>query len=806
MISAMRTKLLFIILLLAFTPVHAQVSQVTLSGIVRVEQDRSPLPYVNVVLFQGLDSTFVAGTVTNEAGLFTLSGVKPGSYTMRLSIVGFERRYIPIQVGRLTAFLDLGTYYMKEASGRLGEVTVTGQRDAIDEQIDKKSYSLQENLSQLGGSVLQAMQNLPGITIDREGKVFLRGSDKVAILIDGKQTAITGVGAQAGLDNIPASAIERIEIITNPSARYDASGNAGVINIIFRKESDEGLNGRAGFVFGLGGLTERRPNFDGMRDQYRFSPKINPSISGNYKKGDVNWVLQSDLLWHKTNMKSEFTDRVYLSGAGVTQQFQENRTQPIFNFKTGVDWSIDPSNLLSFSLLFNHREYTDLGDIPYLNTFTSQRERLWTYYENEVNQTLFATLTHTFAFLQPGHKVTTSLNYSYRHKDEVFYFENELPNLVGTDTTSLIADEHIWDFTVDYIKPLRSGRLELGTKQRSRVFPNDIMFDPGLNTILDPGLAGTAEYREWLSAGYANLVYEKGMFQLEGGTRLEYVEVDYLVDPNHSVYRSDGFSYIDVFPSVRATQLMPGDVRISAHYNRRVDRPEESALRVFPTYANPEILVLGNPGLEPQFTQSLELGFRKAWADGYVSSVAYHRVTDNLMTRIITQVPGSEQLISISQNADKGFNTGIEWVVSQRFGSVFNVNASANLYQNRIGAFEIVNAYPNNTLYVRDQESNYTGNVKLNGLFKFRTGLDVQISGSYLAADIIPQGKILPRYSVDFGLNYKVQGGQGELFVNASDLFSTLVTEQELEGGLFTLRSKDYYETQVVRVGYQYRF
>ncbi len=785
---------------------YAQVSQVTVSGIVRIEQDRTPLPFVNVVLFQGLDSTFVAGTVTSEAGLFTFAGVRPGSYTMRLSIIGFERRYIPVQVGRLSAFLDLGTFYMKEASTRLGDVTVTGQRDAIDEQLDKKSYSLQDNISQLGGSVLQAIQNLPGITIDRDGKIYLRGSENVAILLDGKQTAITGVGAQSGLDNIPASAIERIEIITNPSARFDASGAAGVINIIFRKESDEGLNGRAGFVFGMGGLTERRANFAGMRDQYRFSPKLNPSVSGNYKKGDVNLFVQSDLLWHKTNMKSEFTDRVYLSGEGITQQFQENRTQPIFNFKTGLDWNVNPSNVLSFSLLFNHREYTDLGDIPYLNTVSRQQTRLWKYYENEVNQTLFATLTHAYAFLQPGHKLVSSLNYSYRHKDEVFYFDNILPSFVGTDTTSLIADEHIWDMTLDYTKPLRSGRLELGTKQRSRVFPNDIMFDPGFNSILDPGLAGTAEYREWLSAGYANLVFERDMFQLEGGLRLEFVEVDYLVDPNHSVYRSDGFSYVDLFPSVRATRLMPGDVRVSAYYNRRVDRPEESALRVFPTYANPEVLVLGNPGLEPQFTQSMELGFRKSWGDGYVSSVGYHRITDNLMTRIITQVPGTERLTSISQNADKGWNTGLEWVLSQRFGSSFNLNASANLYQNRIGEFTIVNAYPNNITYSRSEESNYTGNVKMNGLFKFASGVDFQVTGTYLAADIIPQGKILPRYSVDIGLNWRVQGGQGELFVNASDLFSTLVTEQELEGSGFVLRSKDYNETQVVRIGYQYRF
>lgn len=787
------------------TQLLAQVSQVSISGIVRVESNRSPLPYVNVVLFQGTDSTFVAGTISNEQGFFTLSGIKPGQYTLRLSSIGYNRVFLPLQVGRLSAFLDLGTIYLSESAARLGEITVQAERDAIQEQLDKKSYSLQDNISQLGGSVLQAMQNLPGITVDRDGKIFLRGSDKVAILLDGKQTAITGIGAQAGLDNIPASAIERIEIITNPSSRFDASGNAGVINIIFRKESKEGFNGRAGFVFGLGGLTEKRANLPNMRDQYRFTPKINPSISGNYKKGAVNIFVQSDLLWHKQMMKSELMDRVYMSGEGITQQYQENRTQPIFNFKAGLDWNFNPSNTLSFSTLFNHREYTDLGDIPYLNTVTRQQTRFWEYYENEVNQTFFATVSHAYSFIQPGHKIVSSLNYSYRHKDEEFFFDNTLPNSVGTDTTGLVADEHIWDLTVDYTKPLQSGRIELGTKQRSRIFPNDIFFNPGFNSILDPGLDGTAEYQEFLSAGYANLVYERNQWEVEGGLRLEYEEVDYLVDPDHIVYKSDGFEYLSLFPSIRATRLIDEYSRISAYYNRRVDRPEESALRVFPTYANPEILVLGNPGLEPQFTQSFELGYRRSWSDGYISGVAYHRIIDNTITRILTPVPGTSRLNSVTQNADQSLNTGLEWVLSQKFG-IMNLNASANLYQNRISGFTIVNAYPYDITFSRGEESNYTGNVKMNGLFKFKSGLDLQLTGTYLAADILPQGKIYPRYSLDVGLNWKIQGGDGELFVNASDLLNTLVMEQEIDGIGFKIRSKDYYETQVIRLGYQYRF
>jgi outer membrane receptor protein involved in Fe transport len=379
------------------------------------------------------------------------------------------------------------------------------------------------------------------------------------------------------------------------------------------------------------------------------------------------------------------------------------------------------------------------------------------------------------------------------------------PNSTGTDTTGLIADENIFDLTVDYTKPLRSGRIEVGTKQRARVFPNDIFFKPGDNSILDPTLSGSAEYREWLSAVYGTYIYEQKKFELEAGLRLEYAKIDYLVDPNHSVYSSAGFEYIDPFPNIRATWLVNDNSRVSLFYNRRVDRPQEKDLRTFPTYASPEILAMGNPNLQPQFTQSVELGYRQSWSGGYFYGAAYHRMSTSILTKIITEVSGN-LLAQVNQNADKGENTGFELVLNQQLGSIFRLNANANVYRNWIGAFTIVNAYPNNVSYTGDEQSIIAGNAKVNLIAKFAKNTDLQITGIYLAPDIIPQGKILSRYSVDAGITRKIQDGKGELFINASDILNSLVTRYEIDGTNFTLKSDDYYETQVVRIGYQYRF
>ena len=198
---------------------YAQTSSVTISGVIKNKSDKTQLPFVNVVLKTEKDSAFVGGTVTNEEGRFSLSKIKSGNYYLEVSYIGYTTKKHTLFVGNLTEYLDIKVIELEEKSTSLNEVVVTAKADEISEKMDKKTFSLKDNISQSGGSVLQAMQNLPSVTV-QDGKVQLRGNDKVTVLIDGKQTALTGFGNQTGLDNIPASAIEKIEIINNPSFTF----------------------------------------------------------------------------------------------------------------------------------------------------------------------------------------------------------------------------------------------------------------------------------------------------------------------------------------------------------------------------------------------------------------------------------------------------------------------------------------------------------------------------------------------------------------------------------------------------------
>ncbi|MCB0855152.1 MAG: TonB-dependent receptor, partial [Bacteroidetes bacterium] len=216
---------LIIIFFLIPSGLIAQKSTITLSGTTKDKVSNEALSFVAVVTKHASDSSFTSGTITNEEGLFTLTDLKPGEYVLELSMLGYKKYSVPLFVGSNSDYLNLGVIFMSEDTVTLGEVEITAKQDAVSSKMDKKTYSIADNISQSGGSIMQSMQNLPGVTV-QDGQVLLRGSNQIMVLIDGKQTAITGFGNQNGLDNLPASSVEKIEIINNPSAKYDGNGNA----------------------------------------------------------------------------------------------------------------------------------------------------------------------------------------------------------------------------------------------------------------------------------------------------------------------------------------------------------------------------------------------------------------------------------------------------------------------------------------------------------------------------------------------------------------------------------------------------
>lgn len=217
---------------------------ITLSGRIQDQKNKTDLEYANVTL--GLpDGTLITGTVSDSTGRFTLPDLNSGTYKLSIGYVGYQTRILDVTLGELTENYDLGRIYLDQTIGQIQEVTIAGAKSEVAAGMEKKVFELDDRIAQSGGTILDAMKTLPGVTFDQDGKVLLRGSDKVMILVDSKQSGLTGFGRNTGLNNLPASNVESIEIINNPSAKYDASGMAGIINIKFKKENEQGFHGSA---------------------------------------------------------------------------------------------------------------------------------------------------------------------------------------------------------------------------------------------------------------------------------------------------------------------------------------------------------------------------------------------------------------------------------------------------------------------------------------------------------------------------------------------------------------------------------
>ncbi len=260
--------------LLCISSLSFSQDKVSVSGQLLDASTKETLPFANVAVHNFDDNALFTGAITDDDGRFEILDIPLGKYRLYFSFIGYKTSEQTLLAGGLNTIFDVGKILLEPSAENLEEVEVIGKQATTNSDLNKKTFNLADNIAQSGGSVLDAMKTMPGVTFDQEGKVILRGSDKVVVLIDGKQSSLTGFGNQKGLANIPASNIEKIEIINNPSAKYDANGFAGIVNIIYKKERQAGLNGDIGLSFGLGALGKRKEDTPTGPGEFFSQPKI----------------------------------------------------------------------------------------------------------------------------------------------------------------------------------------------------------------------------------------------------------------------------------------------------------------------------------------------------------------------------------------------------------------------------------------------------------------------------------------------------------------------------------------------------
>ncbi len=808
-VTIMRSFLVFLALSVLSNVANAQL-EATVSGQILDAQSGQPLANANVTVLDATDDSPVTGVIAEDDGRFVVSGLPEGRYLITSDSLGYASVETPLLVGGLNEIYNLGTIALQPDTGEIEEVVAIGQQQILEATLDRRVYSMADNIAGSAGSILDAMRGLPGVTVDQEGRVLLRGSDRVSILMDGKYSSLTGFGNQSGLDSIPAGNIESIEIINNPSAAYDASGMAGIINIVYRQDRDAGLNIDAGLTIASGTLSKRRDDLPTDLGSFSRNNKLIPSFNLTYNTADFSYFLQSEFLIQDDIPNNEFTSRFYDDGRVIFSQVPENRDQEQYIISTGVDRFFDGGRSLSVSAILDFETHTDIAQVPFIDAATMQRNRFWFWREKEDTGYFNVNADYTIEFDEPGHELSMSLQYTRGWEDEAYFLNEESAVRVGTDMTHLDAEENTLPFQIDYVRPLPSGRLELGARLQKRWIPITYTVDRGVGSVIYEGLGDLSEWGEDIYAGYANYVHEKERYAVEAGVRLEQTDVYYDLPPENIYYeRSDSYDYFKAFPNVRLTYKIDDENRIAAYYNNRVDRPGEAELRIFPKYDDPELLKVGNPYLRPQFTETFELSFERLWDSGSVIASIYQRNIDDPFVRVFAIDPTNttyDLVNRIYQNVGSGDQTGIELIVSQDISDSWDLSGSINWYDNVVDEDRVTILFPIERPFDVARSEDNTWNLSLTNQFQFANGFRAQLSVVYYAETNIAQGTQEARSSVDLGVTKPVLGDRGELVFSFTDMFNNFGIKQNIRGDGFDAIYENYYETQVLSVGLNYQF
>ena len=804
-----RSLSLISFMLLLFPVVAAAQGTAVLSGRVLEMGNEAPVGFATVVIENAGSGQPVSGALAGENGRFVVQGLAPGRYTVRITFPGFYEGEADVLVSPLNQSYDLGDIRLPRLEKFEEQVTVTAEAIRA-AGIDTQVFRLGDGPTQSTGTLLDSLKNLPGVTVDQEGKVSLRGSDQVAILIDGRQSSLTGFGSQRGLDSVSAANIEAIEIINNPSARFDAAGMAGIINIIYKKEQQFGWSGDIGMGLGVGQFTRQRRDLPTDLGSFTNNEKIIPSVNLNYRTPRTRTFIQGELLLQDRLPNNEFTTRFYDDGRVIESQVPENREQYNYTIRGGSDFTVNGTNRITVSGVHNYEHHIDIAQVPFILQATGQRERFWFWREDEGTGFTNANFDLTHKFGAPGHELGVNLQYTRGKEDEAYFLNEESPIRIGTDDTHIVAIENTLPLSIDYTRPLPTGRLELGTKLQRRWIPVTYTVRRGVQSVIYAGLGDFSDWDENIFAGYANLVRITPRYTLEGGLRLEETQVAYTIPAENIYYPgNDEYDYFGVFPNVKLTVNLTSTNRLTAAYNRRVDRPGEPELRIFPKYDDPEILKVGNPFLRPQFTNAYETGFSRSWIGGSGSAAVYHRDVSDAFLRIFAlddSNPNYDIVNRIFDNAGNFRQTGVQLMASQEIVRPWRMTGSVNWFQNDIDALDTILFFPTRRPFTLSGSKDSTWDLTINNRFVLPRGLELQANYIRYAWRNVPQGRERARSSLDFSAKKQLMNERAELVFTFTDIFNDFSLQHEITGNGFTALYQNFLETQVATVSLRFRF
>ena len=785
----MRLYSLFLLLFFSF-PILGQTVRLKL---VVENQDKDAVEYANVRFFTISDSSVVSGAYTDQTGLAQFTDVPYGNYYVIVSAFGYEEYVIDnIELSAKKSKIDLGKVFVTPISSQeLDEVVVRAEKEVIKTSFDKKIYSTEEDMTSQGGDATDILNNIPSVEVDNDGNISLRGSGNVTILIDGRPSAMSR-GAEGALDGIPASAIERIELITNPSAKYDPDGTAGIINIVLKKNRLRGVNTSIDLSAGTGHLYNGSLNFN-IRDQ-KFNFFSNYSF--RYREG------------YRNNMN----DRFGVNSDTIINLFQDRSgtdTRRSHTGKVGMDYFIDTNQVIGVSVSGTYNDRIRTGNQLNLESFDDVLNRYWvrSTIDPRNRWSFDANADYKLDFRDGNGDfiavATQSIgeSYSFGEYEEFFYRANGLPfennrfyqfqdglNKTSTFTGSGDVQRNINDYM----------RYETGAKAiiRSVYRDNYLEFLDTVSgqIIPDENVINEFVFDEDIFSVYGIFAHAVGDFKYQVGTRLEQALTRPQLLTTNEDFENNYFSF---FPSAHIIYGEKKEGEWSLSYSRRINRPNSWHLNPFPVYSDPLNLRQGNPALQPEYINSFDLGYQKSWDKLTLSGSLYFRETIDKIQRVRQFFPNGVSVNSFA-NIDESYDFGVEMIgIYSPFKWWKNI-LSFNGYETRLAA---------NVNGVDLRNSGFSYSLKLNSTFTLWDGsTTIQLNGQYIAPTFTVQGFYQRYAGIDIGINRTFLNKKLSLGVRITDIFDEQGFYLEVTDGPFTQESMYKWETRRVYLNMSYKF
>lgn len=764
------------------------------SGIVHDKLTNQHIEYSNVLLFRAKDSSMVTGTITDTKGKFILRNLQPGKYYIRIQFIGYQNYEIPdVNISPKSADIKLGDITLAPNSSSIQGVEITSERSLITNNLDKKVISVDKNMALGGGTATDVMENVPSVTVDEEGNISLRGKSNITLLIDGKPASQAGIAASDMLNQLPASAIESVEVITNPSVKYDPDGTSGIINIVLKKKALQGFNGMVSLNAGTG-------------------DKYNGSLVLNYRHDKFNAFFNAD--GRINNMIRNYqSTRISTGGepVSVLDQSEEGKmTHNMGRLSVGFDYFIDTRNNITLSVSKRNMSFGSDGDLINHALTNDTLVRLFNRLdESDRNIDAYEySLSYKHLFPQKGREFTNDVIFSDNTMNSDSYITQKDFNLNSLDIPSSISkqlntsDNKNQMLTVqgNYVYPMSTGsRIEAGYKASVKNMLEDYdykNYQPSDSTyISQEALKNRYDYNEQIYAIYGIYANSWKKFRYQAGLRFEQVYTHSMVglDNNKTELNKQ---YSSFYPSFHTQYDIGKNKELQLSYSRRVRRPSPHEMNPYVDYGDSLNLRTGNPALKPEFTNSIEFGMLQYWNSNSLTASVFYRYTDDEVEHITGMLENGATL-TMPVNISKETNYGLELVGTVNPTKWIRANGNLSFYR------ALMTAVPEYNLEGSDQ---FSWTARLNvAITPWKDGT-FQVIGNYNSPRRSVQELDKARVFADMSFRQDLLKKKISVSLRLTDVFKTRRFDEIVYGDGFTTESQRRPQSRVLYLGIQYQF